>query len=895
MARRLSAIFSLSKDDTDAGSDHSLAQKLSNSQLNQPAQPSRQHNKTQSSSSETGSQATATLAPPPLFMDNSLVRPPSSHGSSSRPQSRGSSAQSGDRRSRPQTPTTLISDAAQSPSQSPAWSPSGPTTPASAKPIKRRSRFLTKGDKSSNENGQRSRAWIVGLKDHVPYDLKPLLQGEPVPELWHDHGDTLVHLYSRLSGRGPSFKVHSSLFADSQALNMLRFEALTAAHETSAAYQTVQSHRPTLSVQSPPSNANSEYRAPGANWESERYEVPSIKQDTVGEVHVWLPLELDRPIISSGEEPQREDLELIVLYRNFFAFLFGGALIATPRQHGLYAIFMGISSMLRKYRFGDGDGSTWGHVPTASFSHYCEELPLADIRFNRERAVEAIVLGEQMRYWPLYNEGFVHATGILDEIKATKSPKLTKISHITLNRLERAHIDLESRLLAVQQKLDKFDFPSMFSGAANSQTSIESKTVNFRAWKEAFFDFQKFVLAHYKRKYGAWPPKASSKKNNFEESGLNRLVLRDVYQDFTELYDMLVDRTCLTPRTDGMLPASSTTAHRGIESIQHALRVIESEHDRATPPVAPPIPFDIPILPAFANSFDRTHVVELSTRARSAASVKLKQSDVSAILLGSCNRDKIQTSAFIQEFINYERKLGDGKTLNDVLNNRCGQWLFMYAVLQSLPMTVVDARDVKFTDGVEYFLCIGPRGGRPWMKEDTSQSRAWYNVASGGGFVSLPADMIDHSVEGIYRRSHCWQAATKWVTDGAITSPQDDIRPQNAPGLAPTGLLAPSLMAGSQAGAAAGSPQVRSSSLSPSGSPLLRPQSTHSEGRQNRMSSQSLVNLGLEAAAAPPSKAPRPVSVLNPNITFDTILADSGLQGHGKTKKKPGFGTDYSE
>ncbi|RMZ77153.1 hypothetical protein DV737_g4512, partial [Chaetothyriales sp. CBS 132003] len=722
MARRLSAIFSPSKDDTDADPGHSLIHRFSHSQLNlnQPVDRSRLHKHTVSSYSETGNQATATLAPPPLFVESGLVRPLSSHGSGSRPQSRGSSAQSGDRRSQSQTPTTLISDA----DHSPAWSHSRPTTPASEVPNKRKNRVLVKGGKSGSENGPQSRAWIAGLKDHVPYDLKPLLQGEPVSELWHDHGDTLVHLYSRGSGRGPSFKVHSSLFADSEAFNMLRFEALTATRETSAAYQTVQSHMATLYRQSPP-----------------------------GEVHVWLPLNMERPLIGLGEEPQDEDLELIVRYRNFFAFLLGGALIATPRQQGLYDIFMSISSMLSKYRFGDEDGSTWGHAPTASFARYCEELPLVDVRFSREKAIEAIVLGEQMRYWPLYNEGFVHASGTLDDVKATKSSKLTQISHITLNRLERAHIDLEARLLIVQQKLDKFDFPSMFSGAASSQTSFESKSVSFRAWKEAFFDFQRFVLAHYKRKYGAWPPKASSKKNNFEESGLNRLVLRDLYQDFTELYDMLVDRTSLTPRTNGILPASSTVTHRGIESIQHALRVVEGEYDRASPPVAPPIPFDVPIIPVFANSFDRTHVVELSILAGSAASVKLKQSDVSAILLGSYNRDKIQASDFIQEFINYERKLGDGKTLDEVVDNRCGQWLFMYAVLQSLPMTVVDARDVKFTDGVEHFLCIGPRGGRPWMKEDTSQSRAWYNVASGGGFVSLPADLIDHSVEGIYRRN----------------------------------------------------------------------------------------------------------------------------------------------
>ncbi|RMD40176.1 hypothetical protein DV735_g4968, partial [Chaetothyriales sp. CBS 134920] len=870
----------------------------------------------QSSSRETANQPSSSLAPP-VFVDNSLVYPRPTYRPGSQPNSRGSSVHSAERRSRPQTPSaTWGSDGSLSPAHSPATTHSGPTTPGSAKPIKRKNRFLVKADKSGREKDQQPAAWVAGLANKVPYDLKPLLQ-DRVPELWNEHGDTLVHLHPRASGRGPSFKLHSSLFVDSEELNMLRFEALTTAHETRAAYHNVQSHMASLSVHPPPSNANGEYRAPGGQWESDSPTLPSINEPRLGEVHIWLPLELDNPVLGPGEEVQGDDLELIVLYRNFFAFLLGGALVATSRQHELYDIFLGISGLLKKYRFGDANGSTWGAIPTASFARYCEELPLSDVRSNRERMIEAIVLGEQMRYWPLYNDGFVHATGILAEIKTSKSAKLGKISPITLNRLERASIDLEARILVLQHKLDKFDFPSMFSGAASSQTSAESKSVSFKAWKEAFFDFQRFVLTFYRRKFGSWPPKASSKKNNFEESGLNRLVVRELYRDFTDLYDMLVDRTSLTTRSDGILPAPRTDASRGIESIQHALRVVESEYDRATPPVAPAIPFDVPIIPAFANSFNRSHVVDLAPRAYSASTVRLKHSDVSAILLGSCNRDQIQASAFIQEFINYERKLGSGKTVDELVDNRCGQWLFMYAVLQSLPMTAVDARDVKFTEGVETFLCVAPRGGRPWMKEDTSQSRSWYNVASGGGYVSLPADLIDHSVEGIYRRSHCWQVATKWVTQGGISPSEedDDFGPPTPPELSPTaptgfptGFLAPSpIAAGSLAVSSAPfypsprvssapfypSPRVSSAPFypSPSASPMLRPQSAFGEGRRcitprTITPSRSFVDLGLEAAAGPPGKAARPVSVLNPDITFDTILAQVALEAQGKNKKK---------
>lgn len=195
------------------------------------------------------------------------------------------------------------------------------------------------------------------------------------------------------------------------------------------------------------------------------------------------------------------------------------------------------------------------------------------------------------------------------------------------------------------------------------------------------------------------------------------------------------------------------------------------------------------------------------------------------------------------------------------MDARCGQWLFMYAVLQALPMTVVDARDLKYTKGVEYFVCVAPRGGRPWMKEDQSASRSWYNVASGGGIVSLPADQIDHSVEGVYRRSHCWTVATQWagsLPDALLHHPQRI----DAPSLQPPPPLG------------ANSPYLNSQQspyASPQLSPLLRPISPSLSNEYPSLGKvRSSVNLGLEAMEAPPSQRPAPA--INPNITFDAIL-----------------------
>ena len=129
----------------------------------------------------------------------------------------------------------------------------------------------------------------------------------------------------------------------------------------------------------------------------------------------------------------------------------------------------------------------------------------------------------------------------------------------------------------------------------------------------------------------------------------------------------------------------------------------------------------------------------------------------------------------------------------------------MYAVLQSLPMVVVDAPEVKFTEGIEYFLCVPPRGGLPWCRDDINGGRSWFGVAGGTGLVNLPADIVAYGVEGVYRRSHCWQVASKWADQHQMLSsvmlgdPQPPRYPPSLPALStdsssdrqPTPLLTP--------------------------------------------------------------------------------------------------------
>ena len=395
----------------------------------------------------------------------------------------------------------------------------------------------------------------------------------------------------------------------------------------------------------------------------------------------------------------------------------------------------------------------------------------------------------------------------------------------------------------------------MFSGVANSTSSSESKTVRFKAWKGSFLAMRRHVMALYKDKYGAWPPSAKSKKNEFEESGLNRLLLQELYRDFSDLYDALVNRNAITTRSADVAPAD--TDDEGVTA--PALRRVMDEFDRSSPPVQPAVPFDTPLLPSLSGTrrgFDSLDI----RKQRKENMKKLDNDEINLALMQSYNRDIINSTPFLQAFMTFERASARGKSTEEMQDLRNGQWLFMYAVIQSLPLVVVDAPGVQWTKGVEYPLCAVPKGNPPWTPE--AHTRGWYTVAGSTGVVSLPSDIIDHGVDGIYRRSHCWLAAQKWTGSNELVSvpnPGDYARDGTDLGdLTPP----PSVFADADGGSRPGSP--------------------------SRQSQRSSVHLGLEALPLPAGVAPqgaKPVAKnYDPLKSFEDILGENNKKAKGKKR-----------
>jgi hypothetical protein len=113
------------------------------------------------------------LVPPPTLVSHGPPKAASSHGSvQSRPNSRAGSRDGS--RSRPSTPTIMA----------PPGSASSPISRPQAalrehKIAKRQSRQPKKPGQEAEELVE-PKAWIAGLREHIPYDMSPVFRGEKV-------------------------------------------------------------------------------------------------------------------------------------------------------------------------------------------------------------------------------------------------------------------------------------------------------------------------------------------------------------------------------------------------------------------------------------------------------------------------------------------------------------------------------------------------------------------------------------------------------------------------------------------------------------------------------------------------------------------------------------------
>ena len=157
-------------------------------------------------------------------------------------------------------------------------------------------------------------------------------------------------------------------------------------------------------AQSPMEPRHGSARAPSSQGSREMsdsfFELPNM------DIHLCLHQPLHADLSDPTRQLPAEDIETLVAVRNVFAFLTGKPLVATARYPSIFSIFLRIADIMQRYDFSNLDGSTLGEEAEMNFKRFIEDFKLADVRASREKTIEAVVLGERMRSWELYNEGF---------------------------------------------------------------------------------------------------------------------------------------------------------------------------------------------------------------------------------------------------------------------------------------------------------------------------------------------------------------------------------------------------------------------------------------------------------------------------------------------------------
>lgn len=382
---------------------------------------------------------------------------------------------------------------------------------------------------------------------------------------------------------------------------------------------------------------------------------------------------------------------------------------------------------------------------------------ITDFHTSCEKTIQGLILAERLRCPGLYYQAFTHAAGRYSAVKAVDPTLFQRISTRTRQQLEKSDRDLHRRLDGpggVEDHFRYFEFPSLFAGIGSSTTTefTKNKIARFGSWKSNFQSMRKYVLSYYKDFYGEWPPHADNKSGQKGEGRLNRIVLRQIFRDFCDLFDLLANKKVFTNRTTTALTKSGPETAK----IADALRKLLDEFDRSKSPDLPPIPNDIPIIPAM-TTLEPRHL-ELSEKDQLKASTRKLKSYESELLMAKTHNwlPTQKTSAFLESFLQFEKSESQSKTCQELVDQVCGRWILIYAVLQSLPTLIVDAPGIDFADGVQYFLC---------QAISQEQVDEWRTIGDSGRIIRFPSHVPMQSVQGVHRRSHCWIMAHQWFKE----------------------------------------------------------------------------------------------------------------------------------
>ncbi|KAI0810033.1 hypothetical protein GGR55DRAFT_647742 [Xylaria sp. FL0064] len=566
------------------------------------------------------------------------------------------------------------------------------------------------------------------------------------PELWDHNGDVLVYFGRKDQSRpNPSFRLSSHIIesTESRLLVTLLREGSTEDDYTQL------NNLPPSPIGAPPMLRHNSYAQAG------QATPPVSEENAHADVDGQISYEMYFP--TPANLTKAEAHRHAITTRNVFAVLYHASLVGLS----LFQALQDLLERLDGYMEPDADN-------VGTIINYLSARGIDDARNDPETAVSLLAWSEtpEVRWEEGWREAFLHCAGMYSRLEDCAD--FRHLTPITRALLERASLETQLRVQAAEERLANFKFADVWGPAANSNNNM---------WKAAAERLRQFLVNHYARTYGTWPPPVSSGPQMMdggeeEAMWLTRPVAQMLQRDFGALYDYLVNRDIVwdesETRSSRKWMMVSESGNKSFEADTEDLPLTDLLIEFDNCMRFPHIPHPYPLVPDSVippgSSVAPHNGSGGSTRDHKSKKDKHQQQTkqgpddrnlerriqlaytvaTNIYSLGS----EFTQSDLIEGFVKFEKTDQIGTV--DPFIARRGRWVLVYAVLQTLASVSVDSPNARYKDGVAYHLSPRLTGTRtpPWKG------------------VSTP------SLEARHELSHCWTVPRTWnqqAVDGAAS------------------------------------------------------------------------------------------------------------------------------
>ncbi|KAF2273689.1 uncharacterized protein EI97DRAFT_352564, partial [Westerdykella ornata] len=344
-----------------------------------------------------------------------------------------------------------------------------------------------------------------------------------------------------------------------------------------------------------------------------------------------------------------------------------------------------------------------------------------DVRNNIKNALALLAWSEQenVKWRQGYLESFVHLAGVMSP-QMEELADFKRLSMVTRRNLAIAAKSLQVRIMETEQKLSSFDFSEFWVDDVNIKGAGSAVHQSYTA-------FRHLLIGYVTRTYGNWPPTPS-------QTWLNRKLLLALQQDFGGLYDYLVDRDIIWDSAEErpgrkweMVNPRNTEFRADSDHLSLTDLLVQFDNRHAYLHIPHPYPLLPKEIPAMGGKgierkkglFGGLKKQKVDKNGGGEADVKA-QLQLSIMFGDATNVQKADVefnagNTLIDSFERFELSSSTAAPSISPRDARLGRWILLYGILQVLSTLSVDVRDLKWTQGVNYFLCADLKRCPEWV------------------------------------------------------------------------------------------------------------------------------------------------------------------------------------